>query len=71
MSEYFTLTARRCKECGRILTSKESVERGYGCQCAKKAKQKELDRQPLQGQIQFSIFEQTESEEKENAQDED
>jgi len=67
MGEYFTLTARRCKECGRILTSRESVERGYGCQCAKKAKQKELDRQPLPGQVQLNIFEQTESEEKSDA----
>lgn len=67
MGEYFTLTARRCKECGRILTSKESVERGYGCQCARKAKQKELDRQPLPGQVQLNIFEQTESEETSDA----
>ena len=51
MSEYFTLTARRCKECGRILVSEESVKRGYGCQCARKAKEKELDQQPLDGQI--------------------
>ena len=60
MSEYFTLTARRCKECGRILVSEESVKRG----CAKRAKQKELDRQPLDGQISLlDAIEKTESEE--------
>lgn len=66
MGEYFTLTARRCKECGRILTSKESVERGYGCQCIKKAKQKELDKQPMPGQVTFDFI--TESEEKNDAE---
>lgn len=68
MGEYFTLTARRCKECGRILTSKESVERGYGCQCAKKARQKEIDRQPMPGQLTWmDVTNQTESEEKNDA----
>lgn len=32
--EVFTIQARRCKRCGRLLTSQEAVERGYGCQCA-------------------------------------
>ena len=32
--EIFTIRARRCKRCGRLLTSAEAVEKGYGCQCA-------------------------------------
>ena len=39
--EVFTIQARRCKRCGRLLTSQEAVERGYGCQCAIKAKREE------------------------------
>lgn len=50
----FTIQARRCKRCGRLLTSKEAVERGYGCQCAEKARKEEADKQPLPGQ--WNIF---------------
>lgn len=65
MGEYFTLTARRCKQCGRILVSEESVKRGYGCKCARKARQAELAREPVPGQIGLFDFlkQQTESEE--------
>lgn len=28
--EIFTIRARRCKRCGRLLTSAEAVEKGYG-----------------------------------------
>lgn len=64
MGEFFTITARRCKHCGRILVSEESVKRGYGCQCAKKAKQEEIARQPVPGQIGLFDYlnQQTESE---------
>lgn len=54
--EIFTVRARRCKRCGRLLTSKEAVERGYGCQCAAKARQEEIERQPLPGQINIFDF---------------
>lgn len=27
--EIFTIRARRCKRCGRLLTSAEAVEKGY------------------------------------------
>ena len=37
--EIFTILVRRCKRCGRLLTSKEAVERGYGCQCLRKEKE--------------------------------
>lgn len=65
MDDIFTIKARRCKQCGRILISEESVERGYGCQCAKKAKQEEIAKQPIPGQIGLFDYlkQQTESEE--------
>lgn len=50
----FMIQARRCKRCGRLLTSKEAVEKGYGCQCAKKARLEEQEREPIPGQV--SIF---------------
>lgn len=54
--EIFTVRARRCKRCGRLLTSKEAVERGYGCQCAAKARQEEIERKPLPGQMNIFDF---------------
>lgn len=48
--EVFTIQARRCKRCGRLLTSQEAVERGYGCQCAMKAKREEEAQKPMPGQ---------------------
>lgn len=49
--EIFTIRARRCKRCGRLLTSAEAVEKGMGCQCAAKAKAEEITQQPLPGQM--------------------
>lgn len=51
LSDVFMLQARICKRCGRILTSKKSIEIGYGCQCAKKEKQKTEEMAPIPGQI--------------------
>lgn len=50
----FMIQARRCKRCGRLLTNKEAVEKGYGCQCAKKVQIEEQEREPIPGQ--WSIF---------------
>ena len=44
------IKARRCKRCGRLLTSEEAVGRGYGCQCAMKAKTAEEEKKPIPGQ---------------------
>lgn len=49
--EIFTIRARRCKRCGRLLTSAEAVEKGMGCQCAVKAKAEENAQKPLPGQM--------------------
>lgn len=46
----FTIRARLCKRCGRLLTSEEALKSGYGCQCAKKASQEEKEREPMPGQ---------------------
>lgn len=46
----FTIQVRKCKRCGRLLTSKEAVERGYGCQCAKNARKEEEAQKPIPGQ---------------------
>lgn len=61
------IQARRCKRCGRLLTSKEAVERGYGCQCAEKARREEQEKQPIPGQR--SIFDYL-SDEEESGNDE-
>ena len=52
--DIFMIEARRCKRCGRLFTSKEAVERGYGCQCAEKARREKREKQPIPGQR--SIF---------------
>lgn len=49
----FYIQARRCLRCGRLLTSKEAVERGYGCQCAAKTKKAEEAAKPIPGQIEL------------------
>lgn len=33
MDEVFTVRARLCKRCGRLLTSEQAVKDGYGCTC--------------------------------------
>jgi hypothetical protein len=49
--EVFTIRARKCKRCGRLLTSSEAIEKGYGCACALKATKEEQERAPIPGQI--------------------
>ncbi len=46
----FTIRARLCKRCGRLLTSEEALKSGYGCQCAKKALQEAKEWEPMPGQ---------------------
>ena len=47
--EIFTIRARRCKRCGRLLTSAEAVEKGY----AAKAQAEEDEKKPIPGQMTF------------------
>lgn len=60
--EVFLIEARICKRCGRLLTSKEAVELGYGCLCAIKARKEAAEKQPIPGQL--SIFDFAEDKEK-------
>ena len=55
-SDVFTIKARRCKVCGRILTSKKAVEEGYGETCKCKAKKLEQEREPIDGQMDVFDF---------------
>lgn len=55
--EIFTIRARRCKRCGRLLTSAEALKRGYGCQCAARARREEAEDQPIPGQMNIFDYE--------------
>lgn len=48
--EVFMIEARKCKRCGRLLTSKDAIEKGYGCQCALREAREAAEREPLPGQ---------------------
>lgn len=49
--EIFTVTARRCKRCGGLLTSKEAVSEGYGHVCKQKMLGEESANKPIDGQM--------------------
>ena len=51
MDEIFSIPVRRCKRCGRLLFSSNALKTGYGCQCARKAKNEELENKPDPNQI--------------------
>ncbi len=64
----FTIEARKCKRCGRLLFSREALERGYGCLCERKARAdgtfgKETQDENLPGQMSLLDYFNTESEE--------
>ena len=46
-NDKFYIEATRCKGCGRILTSKEAVECGYGCVCKQRATPEEPDKSQM------------------------
>lgn len=39
--ELFTITARRCKRCGGLLTSAQGIRDGYGPCCLKKIQEEQ------------------------------
>ena len=55
-NEVFVIKARRCKVCGRILTSKKAVEDGYGETCRCKALKLEQEKEPISGQMNVFDF---------------
>jgi hypothetical protein len=51
--EIFAINARKCKRCGGILTSEQSVAEGYGHVCKMKTLSEEQARRPIDGQMTF------------------
>lgn len=49
--EVFTIEARKCKRCGRLLTSPEAIMKGYGCSCEMKAMREAKESEPIPGQM--------------------
>lgn len=55
--EVFTIKARKCLRCGRLLTSKEAIENGYGCRCMQIAEAEKREAAPIPGQLDiFDLF---------------
>ncbi len=52
--DVFMISARKCKRCGGILTSKEAVANGFGHTCLKKEKQEKAEKEINERQI--SLF---------------
>ena len=50
--ELFTITARRCKRCGGLLTSDQGIRDGYG-QCCLKKMQEEQARKEMEKYTEF------------------
>lgn len=48
--EVFTISARRCRRCGGLLTSAQGIRDGYGACCLRKMKQEAADRRELENQ---------------------
>ena len=43
--EIFSIPARRCKRCGGILTSQQSLQSGYGPGCLRKMLQEQKEKE--------------------------
>ena len=54
--EIFTIKARKCLRCGRLLTSSDAIKDGYGCQCKAKAAAEEHANDPIPGQMDIYDF---------------
>lgn len=61
----FTIKARRCVVCGRILTATQSVQDGYGSSCKQHARRKATIEEELRDQI--SLFSPDDKEDTPNA----
>ncbi len=53
VSDVFTISARKCRRCGGILTSKEAVEKGFGHTCLRKEKQEKAEKEIDERQLSF------------------
>lgn len=59
--EIFTVKARLCKRCGRLLASKQAIDDGYGCTCKQKARIEKYGQPQLEGQISLLDDEEVET----------
>lgn len=53
-SDIFTISARRCKRCGGLLTSAQAIRDGYGSCCLRKMEREALAREEAKNQ--YSLF---------------
>lgn len=51
--EIFTIPARRCKRCGGILTSEQSLKSGYGPGCLRKMKLEQAEKEEQARLVSF------------------
>lgn len=63
----FTIRARRCLRCGRLLTSEAAVKSGYGCACAEKARKEKAAAEPIPGQMSIEDWMKAFEEDEEDA----
>lgn len=49
--EIFSIKARKCLRCGRLLTSQDAIRDGYGCRCKELAEAAKRAAEPTPGQI--------------------
>lgn len=59
--EIFTIQARLCKRCGRLLTSSKAIKDGYGCTCKRKDYIEKFGMPQLEGQISLLDYEEEET----------
>ena len=52
----FNIQARRCKRCGRLLTSKKAISDGYGENCRCKVRKEENEKAPIPGQMNIEDY---------------
>lgn len=55
-NDIFIVKARKCKRCGRLLTSEKAVKEGMGDTCRCKATKEELAKKPIDGQMNITDF---------------
>lgn len=56
--ETFSIPARRCKRCGGILTSQQSLESGYGPGCWRKMQREQKEKEEQARLVSFFDLEQ-------------
>ena len=55
-NDCFTVVARRCKRCGGILINEKAVKDGYGHVCKQKAILENIQKQPMENQIDMFTY---------------